>query len=102
MPIVIARVRPLPGHVEDVLDAYAETVPLIHQEQGCELFAVHTDGESVFIVERWTRPEDLKAHATSPVMARIRELLADAVAAPADIWQVDNVALGETAKGTIR
>lgn len=102
MAHVIARVHPKPGRVQDVLDVYAEVVPLVHQEQGCELFAVHTDGESVFLVERWATPADLQAHAKGPVFAKTRTLIDGLVSGPADIWRVDNIPFGELAKGTIQ
>jgi quinol monooxygenase YgiN len=102
MAQVIARVHPKSGRLQDVLDVYAEAVPLVHQEQGCELFAVHTDGESVFLVERWTTPDALDAHAKGPVLAKIRSGLDGLVSGPSDIWRVDNIPLGEPAKGTVQ
>src|SRR5690349_22310622 len=46
--IVVARVYPKPGRLQEVIDVYAGIVPLVYQEPGCELFALHTDGETVF------------------------------------------------------
>jgi len=102
MPIVIAGVHPESGRLQDVLDVYRETAPLIHEEHGCELFAVHTDGASVFIVERWSTLEDLKAHGRGPVFARIKDVIAGAVQRPSEIRVVENVPLGVPAKGTIQ
>ncbi|MDH6126515.1 antibiotic biosynthesis monooxygenase [Kitasatospora sp. GP82] len=102
MAIVIAHVHPEPGRLQEVLDAYRETVPLIHQEHGCELFAVQTDGESVLIVERWTTPEHLQAHAHGRVYARIRELIDGALERPSDVWRLENIPLGMPTKGTIQ
>ena len=53
--IVVARVYPKPGRLQEVIGVYAPIVGLVHQEPGCELFALHTDGETVFVVERWRR-----------------------------------------------
>ena len=61
--IVVAGVYPKPGRLQEVIDVYAGIVPLVHQEPGCELFALHTDGETVFLVEKWATPADLQAHA---------------------------------------
>lgn len=102
MPVVIAQVHPKPGRLPEVLSAYREAVPLIHQEQGCELFAVHTNGESIFIVERWATDADLQGHAQGAVYARIRSLIDDMVARRADIWKIENIPLGAPAKGTIQ
>ncbi|HXO50770.1 MAG TPA: antibiotic biosynthesis monooxygenase, partial [Mycobacterium sp.] len=45
--IVVARVFPKPGRLQEVIDVYAGIVPLVYREPGCELFALHTDGETV-------------------------------------------------------
>ena len=72
--IVAAGVYPKPGRLQEVIDVYAGMVPLVHQEPGCELFALHTDGETVFLVEKWATPADLQAHAAGPAYAQIAEI----------------------------
>ena len=102
--IVVARVYPKPGRLQEVIDVYAGIVPLVHQEPGCELFALHTDGETVFLVEKWATPADLQAHAAGPAYAQIEEIrtgVSDLVDHAADVWVLDNLPFGEAAKGTI-
>jgi quinol monooxygenase YgiN len=99
--IVVARVYPKPGLLQQVIDVYAPIVPLVHQEPGCELFALHTDGETVFVVEKWATPADLQGHAAGPAYAQIRAGISDLVDHAADVWVLDNLPFGETAKGTI-
>jgi quinol monooxygenase YgiN len=99
--IVVARVYPKPGLLQRVIDVYAPIVPLVHQEPGCELFALHTDGETVFVVEKWATPADLQGHAAGPAYARIRPGITDLVDHAADVWVLDNLPFGEAAKGTI-
>ena len=67
--IVIARVYPKPGLLQEVIDVYAGIAPLVYQEQGCELFALHTDGETVFVVEKWSTAAGLKV---TPKVRRTR------------------------------
>ena len=99
--IVVARVYPKPGRLQEVIDAYAGIVPLVHQEPGCELFALHTDGETVFVVEKWATPADLHAHAAGPAYAQIRAGISDLVDHAPDVWVLDTLPLGGAAKGTI-
>jgi quinol monooxygenase YgiN len=99
--IVVARVYPKPGRLQQVIDVYAPIVPLVHQEPGCELFALHTDGETVFVVEKWATPADLRGHAEGPAYAQIRAGISDLVDHAADVWVLDNLPFGEAAKGTI-
>ena len=80
--IVVARVYPKPGRLQEVIDVYAGIVALVYEEPGCELFALHTDGETVFVVEKWATPADLRGHAD-------------------DVWVLDPLPVGEAAKGTI-
>jgi quinol monooxygenase YgiN len=99
--IVVARVYPKPGRVQEVIDVYAGIVPLVHQEPGCELFALHTDGETVFVVEKWAAPADLQGHATGPAYAQIRAGISDLVEHAADVWVLDALPFDGAAKGTI-
>ena len=99
--IVVARVYPKPGRLQQVIDVYAPIVPLVHQEPGCELFALHTDGETVFVVEKWATPADLQGHAEGPAYAEIRAGIGDLVDHAADVWVLDPLPFGEVAKGTI-
>jgi quinol monooxygenase YgiN len=98
--IVIARVYPKPGLLQEVIDVYAGIAPLVYQEQGCELFALHTDGETVFVVEKWSTAAGLKGHAEGSAYAQIRAGISDLAAHVADVRVLDNLPSGE-AKGTI-
>jgi quinol monooxygenase YgiN len=99
--IVVARVYPKPGRLQEAIDVYAPVVPFVHQEPGCELFAVHTDGETVFVVEKWATRAGLQGHAAGAAYAQIRAGIGDLVDHGADVWVLDNLPFSEAAKGTI-
>jgi quinol monooxygenase YgiN len=99
--IVVARVYPKPGRLQEVIDVYAPIVPLVHREPGCELFTLHTDGETVFVVEKWATPADLQGHAAGRAYAQIRAGISDLVDHAADVWVLDPLPFGDVAKGTI-
>ena len=99
--IVVARVYPKPGRVQEVIDVYAGIVSLVYQEPECELFALHTDGETVFVVEKWATPAGLQGHATGPAYAQIRAGISDLVDDVPDVWVLDPVSFGEVAKGAV-
>jgi quinol monooxygenase YgiN len=73
----------------------------VHQEPGCELFALHTDGETVFVVEKWATPADLRGDAYGAAYAQIRAGINDLVDHAADVWVLDPLPFGDAAKGTI-
>jgi len=99
--IVVARVYPKPGRLHEVIDVYAGIVPLVYQEPGCELFALHTDGETVFVVEKWVTPADLQGHADGAAYAQIRAGISELVDHTPDVWVLDTLPLGGAVKGTI-
>ncbi|HSN43085.1 MAG TPA: antibiotic biosynthesis monooxygenase family protein [Propionibacteriaceae bacterium] len=98
---VVALIHPLPGKAPEVLAAFAEVTPLVHQEPGCELYAAHTDGEVVIMVERWTTRADLDAHSAGAPLVRLGELNAGLLGQPAEVWVLDEVPLGDLSKGMI-
>jgi quinol monooxygenase YgiN len=99
--IVVARVCPKPGRRQEVIDVYAGIVPLVYEEPGCELFALHTDGETVFIVEKWATPADLQGHADGAAYAQIRTGISDLVDHAPDVWILDPLSFSDAVKGTI-
>jgi quinol monooxygenase YgiN len=102
MPVVVATLTPLDGHVQDVLDAFGVASPLVHAEKGCELYAVHTDGTRVVVVERWTEIADLQAHSEGAAIGELNRLNAGHLSGLAEVLVVENVPIGDPLKGTIQ
>src|SRR5258708_37231038 len=93
--IVVARVLPKPDRLQEVIDVYAGIVPLVYREPGCELFALHTDGETIFVVEKWATPADLQGHAAGPAYAQIRAGISDLVDDVPDVRVLAPLLFGE-------
>jgi quinol monooxygenase YgiN len=100
--VVVAVLTPRPGRIREVLDAFAVVSPKVHEEPGCELYALHHDDEKVFMVERWSSREELDAHSAGRPLAELNTLLGDTLAAPPDVSVLENVPLGNPVKGTIQ
>jgi quinol monooxygenase YgiN len=100
---VVAVLTAKPGLGPSVIESFREVSPRVHAESGCELYAAHLeqDGDTVIMVERWTTPADLEAHAAGAPLARLNELNAELLERPYDVWFLDEVPLGEPAKGLI-
>jgi quinol monooxygenase YgiN len=103
MPVVVvATLTPLDGHTQNVLDAFGAASPLVHQEKGCELYAVHTDGKRVVVVERWTELADLQTHSEGAAIGELNRLNAGHLEGPAEVLVTENVPIGDPRKGTIQ
>jgi quinol monooxygenase YgiN len=100
--VVVARIEPKPGRLKDALDAFEAGVPLVHAEPGCELYAVHSDGATLFMIERWSSAAHLAAHSSGEALVRIGELLGDSLASPPAVDVLENVPFGQVDKGTIQ
>jgi quinol monooxygenase YgiN len=100
---VVAVLEAKPGMGAQVIESFREVSPLVHEEPGCELYAAHLeqDGDTVVMVERWTTRADLDAHAAGAPLQRLNELNAKLLTKPYDVWFLDNVPLGDPAKGSI-
>jgi quinol monooxygenase YgiN len=103
MPVaVVVTTTPKPGRQQDLLDAYAVVVPLVHEEQGCEKWAIHTTKSGdVVLVESWTTMDDLRAHAAGPLVPQLNELKGDAADGESQIVILRSVPMGDPAKGVV-
>ena len=103
MPVVVvAVITPLDGHRQNVMDAFALVSPRVHDEAGCELYALHHDAETVVMIERWTTADDLAAHAAGAPIGQLNALLADHVTGASVVSVLENVPLGDPVKGTVQ
>jgi quinol monooxygenase YgiN len=98
--VVVATLIPKPGRLQDVIDGFEAVNALVHDEQGCELYAAHTDGERVVMVERWTTEADLDAHATGAPIEELHRLHGDAVES-VEVLRLENLPFGQPDKATI-
>lgn len=99
---VIALLTAKPGLAAQVIESFREVSPLVHREAGCELYAAHLGANDVvMMIESWASRADLDAHAAGAPLARLNELNAELLVTPYDVWFLDNVPLGDPAKGSI-
>jgi quinol monooxygenase YgiN len=99
--IVTATVHPEPGHLDAALAVFARHIGAIHQEPGCELYALHTHGEDLFVIEKWTTRAELDTHIKGPVLAALSAELDPLLARPADLAFLTPNAAGDPVKGAL-
>jgi quinol monooxygenase YgiN len=101
MPVLVATIVPKPGKLEDVEAALKEILPLVHEEPGCEIYALHRGDDRLVMIEKWSDSTALKEHSKGPNLAKLGERLVGLVDGRRDIVTVEAVPTGDPAKGAI-
>ena len=103
MPVVVvATMKAKPESVHAVRDACTKAVEAVHQEPGCDVYALHeVDGTFVF-VEQWADADALKTHSTAPAVAALFGTVGELLDGAPDIKMLQPVVAGDPGKGQIR
>ena len=100
--IVVATITPKPQHRFDVLTALKDAVSQVHDEDGCELYALHQTDDRLVMIERWASPEALKTHgAQSPGLKQLNRAIEGKLERPLDVVVLEPVPAGEHGKGQL-
>jgi quinol monooxygenase YgiN len=100
--IVLACFTPLPGKLEEVLEVLKGITPVVHQEEGCELYALHTEVEGkVFFIEKWTTRALWKQHSGAESVATLRAGLTNLLAQDAEVWEMYGEDIGHKGKAAL-
>ncbi|WP_375424065.1 putative quinol monooxygenase [uncultured Friedmanniella sp.] len=75
--VVTAVFTPVEGRLNDLREALAASIPAVHAEAGCELYAIH-DGEDgrIHMLEKWSSVEELDAHGAGEAVAALQQATA--------------------------
>jgi quinol monooxygenase YgiN len=99
--VVVAVITPKPGEEDAVREAILATVPQVHEEPGCELYALHEGRGEFVVVERWESREALATHGQAPALTALGAALVGKVAGPPQVRRLDAVPAGHAAKGAL-
>jgi len=99
--VVVATITPLPEHRDAVIAAFTETIPQVHGEDGCELYALHQAKDRLIMVEKWASREALATHSKGAALAAMNPKLAGKVAGAPEVIVLDAVPAGDPAKGAL-
>jgi quinol monooxygenase YgiN len=99
--VVVATIRPLPGHRDEVIAECSATVAQVHAEDGCELYALNQADDRLIMIEKWASPEALATHSKGANLAALNLKLAGKVAGPPEAIVLQAVPAGDPAKGQV-
>ena len=100
--VVLATFSPHPEHYDAVKDVLLAVIPDVHQEPGCELYALHeeTAGRLV-LIEKWATRELWQDHLTLDTVARIRAGVEGRLAKETEVLELYGTPSGDTTKGSL-
>ena len=99
--VVVATIVPLPEHRDEVIATFTETVARVHEEDGCELYALHQAEDRLVMVEKWASPEALRTHSQGAALATLNPRLRGKISGPAEIIVLQAVPAGDPGKGQL-
>ena len=103
LPVVVtAYFYPRPDSRDQVLAALGPAIAAVHDEPGCELYAIHDapDG-SIVMLEKWTSAELLDAHGQGEPVARLNAALDGLLERPVAVTRLVPLPVGRPAKGAL-
>lgn len=99
--VVVATITPLPGEEDAVRAAILESIPQVHAEPGCELYALHEGTGEFVMVERWESADALAVHGKAEALRSLGAALAGKVAGPPEVRRLTAVPAGDPDKGAL-
>lgn len=103
MPVVVTAVfHPLDERRDDLVAALRESIPAVHDEEGCMLYAIHdaADG-TITMIEKWQTPESLQAHSEGAAVTALEAAVGPHLARPTTVTTMEPRGAGSTAKGQL-
>ncbi len=99
--VLVATIIPIPEHRAEVIAAFEEVIPLVHDEEGCELYALHEGEDRLVMIEKWASQDALAVHSKSPNLAKLNEGLTGKVAGKLDLQVLRSHPAGTEAQGVL-
>jgi quinol monooxygenase YgiN len=103
MPIVVTAVfHPVEGRTAELIEALRASIPAVHNEQGCRLYAIHdAEDGTITMIEKWDTREDLTAHAAGPAVKALDAAVANLIAKPTTVTTMTPLPAGTAEQGTL-
>jgi quinol monooxygenase YgiN len=101
MPVVVATITPIPEHRAEVREALLAAIPQVHEEDGCQLYALHENADTFVFVERWSTGDALAVHSGSPALRVMGKALAGKTAGAPVVVILESVPAGDPSKGAL-
>lgn len=100
--VVTAQFFPVEGKLDEVIAALRPAIAAVHEEEGCELYAInqHPDG-TVLMIEKWTSTDLLDIHGAGPAVAALNASLEGLLARPVEVTRLAPIPAGTPMQGEL-
>jgi len=100
--VVTALFRPAPDRKDELVEALRRSIPAVHEEDGCLLYAIHdaADG-TITMIEKWTSGAALATHAAGEAVKALQANLAGLLAEAATVTTMTPIPAGTPQQGEL-
>jgi quinol monooxygenase YgiN len=99
--VLVATIVPIPEHRAEVIAVFDEVIPLVHAEDGCELYALHEGEDRLVMIEKWASQEALAVHSKGPNLVKLNGGLKGKVAGKLDLQVLRSHPAGTEEQGAV-
>lgn len=90
------------GHEQNLIDALRESIPAVHAEPGCLMFALHTaENGALVLIEKWESEELLETHLVGDPVAVLVDRIKPHIAKSPEVVRLKAVAAGSGSQGVL-
>jgi len=102
-PVVVTAVfTPKEGAFDQLRDALSQAIPAVHEEDGCILYAIHSDpSDQIVMIEKWESTEQLDDHAAGEPVKRLDASITGLLAQPVVVTRLQPIPAGTTHQGQL-
>ena len=97
--VVTAYFRPAPGQHDQVVEALRPAIAAVHEEPGCELYAIHDAPDGT--IEKWTSVRDLDDHGAGEAVRALNASLEGLLASPTEVTRLVPLPAGTEDQGRL-
>jgi quinol monooxygenase YgiN len=100
--VVTAVFTPKDGAYDQVVTALSPAIEEVHQEPGCELYAIHrAPNGQIVMIEKWESSELLDAHGEGAAVERLNASLDGLLEVPVEVTRLEPISAGTEHQGQL-
>lgn len=100
--VVVAIFKAAEGKLDELRAGLVEAIPAVHEEEGCELYAIHDAPDGyIYMLEKWTSAALLDAHGVGEPVRKLGERVGAFMDGPTQVIKMTPIPAGTQAQGLL-